>query len=415
MELTYQLHFRGGASLWNNALYDAESGKFTAGTGITTSRNLAERILTHGVIEEGRAQYIVLDINGSRLGILNVYAPNYTGQRAQFWNLISRSPLPEVDDWLMAGDFNMTELGSDRSQGFDSKNMGPREQSAWARLTLTLGLSDIFYCDEYRQIGSKHFSWNRERPTPCWARLDRFYTSPQLRSRGGKHGIWPNLRHISDHSAVFVQIPFAPKVRHKHAGLNRSLIYHTEAQDRFADSWREAMSGPGDFSKGQRVETAWEQICRISATISSDGTRRAKAAYRAQYGEVEAAEAALQADWGDLGAWEKLNTAQATLEEFRLSKLEKTKNELAAKWITVGDRCSREFFEFHKDRSKKTAITELMDGGRALRTEEEISAYLQRYYETLYTRDEGDLYASGERRAESRERRFGERRAENEV
>jgi hypothetical protein len=47
-------------------------------------------------------------------------------------------------------------------------------------------------------------------------------------------------------------------------------------------------------------------------------------------------------------AWDKLNRAQELLEKHRMDKLESTKNSLVAKWTLVGDRCSREFFEFHK-------------------------------------------------------------------
>ncbi len=47
-------------------------------------------------------------------------------------------------------------------------------------------------------------------------------------------------------------------------------------------------------------------------------------------------------------AWDKLNREQELLEKHRMDKLESTKNFMVAKWTFVGDRCSREFFEFHK-------------------------------------------------------------------
>lgn len=127
LELTHQLQFKGGASFWNNALYSAAGDKFIAGTGISISRTLAARVLDSGVLIEGRAQFLILDINGSSVGILNIYGPNDTGRRAQFWSALADIDYLEAD-WILCGNFKMTELGEDRSQGFHAKNKGTREQ-----------------------------------------------------------------------------------------------------------------------------------------------------------------------------------------------------------------------------------------------------------------------------------------------
>jgi hypothetical protein len=89
----------------------------------------------------------------------------------------------------------------------------------------------------------------------------------------------------------------------------------------------------------------------------------------------------------DNPAWEWLNAAQAKLKEIRMKKLEATKNATAAKWYTVGDKYSREFFEFHKEPRRKMDVTELVEGGRSLRTHADIEDYIQRYYVELYTND----------------------------
>lgn len=115
LQLTHQLQFKGGASFWNNALYSAVGDKFTAGTGISISRLLATKVLDSGVLVEGRAQFLILDINGSHIGILNIYGPNDTGRRAQFWGILADIDYPEAD-WILCGDFNMTELGEDRTR-----------------------------------------------------------------------------------------------------------------------------------------------------------------------------------------------------------------------------------------------------------------------------------------------------------
>lgn len=65
-------------------------------------------------------------------------------------------------------------------------------------------------------------------------------------------------------------------------------------------------------------------------------------------------------------AWDKLNKAQELLEKHRMDKLDSTKNSMVAKWTLVGDRCSREFFGFHKGHRPCTIINELLHGGQTL-------------------------------------------------
>lgn len=72
------------------------------------------------------------------------------------------------------------------------------------------------------------------------------------------------------------------------------------------------------------------------------------------------------------------------MENNRMGKLEKTRNADAARWITVGDGCTRDFFEFHKDYGKKTIIRELRHGTRLIRDPKELKIFVEEYLE-LYT------------------------------
>ena len=162
LKLTTQLNFNGGDSFWNIALYIAEGNKFHAGTGILVSQNFVSKIVAKGILVDGRAQYIVLETNKQKIGILNVYAPYETKPRARFWEALTEAHLPEAD-WLVAGDFNITEVAEDRSVGYHNRNVGRRETAAWGRFTLHLGIHDVFYSDEYRRLGSKRHTWRRQK------------------------------------------------------------------------------------------------------------------------------------------------------------------------------------------------------------------------------------------------------------
>lgn len=70
-----------------------------------------------------------------------------------------------------------------------------------------------------------------------------------------------------------------------------------------------------------------------------------------------------------------------------MDKLDKVRNSNASRWITVGDRCSKEFFEFHKEYGRKTIISKLIDGTRSLRDPKEIERYVHGYFKELYKND----------------------------
>ena len=384
--LTQQLQFRGGVSYWNNALYSAIGDKFHAGTGISISPSLSNRITGRGAPVEGRAQFVTFNLSNTHIGILNIYASSDTGARARFWAMLLDYQFLEAE-WILTGDFNMTEVQEDRSADFNARNMGRREQGAWHHFIMTMGLYDVFYSDEYRQIGDKRHTWRRQRPQPTWSRLDRFYTTNGLRTRGGCHGIWPHLSHISDHAPTFLQIPLSKRRRKPRPRFTRFHTGNPRALEAFTQSWKLAMTESGPESKGRRIETALEQIRKLSTFITQAQKAKNKATYRAQFEATASAEAALATNWDDLEAWSRLNEAQAELESIRLSKLEYSRNKLAARWCMVGDRCSKDFFEFHKSPSRKSDITELVDNGRVLHDTKEIGSFVHNFYHQLYRCD----------------------------
>ncbi len=72
------------------------------------------------------------------------------------------------------------------------------------------------------------------------------------------------------------------------------------------------------------------------------------------------------ANQDNVQAWDKLNKTRELLEKAKMDKLKSTKNAIATKWISVGDKCSRKFFEFHKVHRPFIMFKELLDGGQTI-------------------------------------------------
>lgn len=120
------LGFKNGTSLWSEAKYSTAKDSFKGGVGILLSSRAASLVCEHGIIEPGRAQFVTIQWTSAiKIGIINIYAYNFTGSRARQWNKIRHFGLPNAH-WIMAGDFNMVEQLSDKQGGDQSTGRAKR-------------------------------------------------------------------------------------------------------------------------------------------------------------------------------------------------------------------------------------------------------------------------------------------------
>lgn len=60
-----------------------------------------------------------------------------------------------------------------------------------------------------------------------------------------------------------------------------------------------------------------------------------------------------------------------------------------SKWARVGDRCTKEFFEFHEGNRQSITITHLIDeNNNTLTSQSDLEAHILSFYKQLYTRDD---------------------------
>lgn len=72
-----QLEFGKGLSLWNEALYNANTDSFNGGTALLISDRITSMVKEHGVIIPGRAQYVTFQWTPHiKVGVINIYAYN---------------------------------------------------------------------------------------------------------------------------------------------------------------------------------------------------------------------------------------------------------------------------------------------------------------------------------------------------
>ena len=120
-----------------------------------------------------------LNIEGSRIDILNIYAPIDMRRRAAFWSSLT-GLLPEMDSWIVGGDFNNLEaLEDQQGRGPEFLGIAQAEQSEWDSFLFAMGGRDSWHEPSFcRWSWSLDFSGGyRREGGRLLQRLDRFYVS----------------------------------------------------------------------------------------------------------------------------------------------------------------------------------------------------------------------------------------------
>ena len=79
------------------------------GVGILPNSKYAKLVTEHGALYDNQVVWIKMKgVEGGNIGVTYVYMPNIPTDRRHLWYLMMES-LPKDCDWIVGGDFNMTE------------------------------------------------------------------------------------------------------------------------------------------------------------------------------------------------------------------------------------------------------------------------------------------------------------------
>ncbi len=177
------MDFRGGSNFCNDTFHITKSNQFKGGTTFIVS---IKRVALMFI--PSRVQHITIMLSPSmKIGIRNVYTPNYTIGWVRLWHTLANLSLPK-DHQVVGGGYNNVELGKYQSQGYFGCTMGRRECNNWNAFLMSLGLMDSQNLEEFKWLGNKNFTWCKKFPTPIWSCLDRFYVDVSIQQQGGGLG-----------------------------------------------------------------------------------------------------------------------------------------------------------------------------------------------------------------------------------
>jgi exonuclease III len=176
------------------------SQRTSAGTAILVDMATAPLVKAHGILMEGRAQFVALQSpNSKTLTIVNVYAPCSSSDRAPLCLKINNVEFT-ADHIIVGGDFNHLEE-VDRIGTTGERQMHRRETTSWHHMTLHYGLADAWRLDNFRKMSQKEFTYDNGRSgtRSTVSRIDKFLVSQEIEERGGRIEVAASVRKFIDH------------------------------------------------------------------------------------------------------------------------------------------------------------------------------------------------------------------------
>ena len=108
-------------------------------------QHFVSKIREHGILIDGRAIYVFVHIEDALVGFMYTYVPTTPRERVIFWDCIL-DVLPNVDHWVVGGDFNNIESHNDWRVAILPvlSSISSLEQQAWDRFILGLHVMDAW-------------------------------------------------------------------------------------------------------------------------------------------------------------------------------------------------------------------------------------------------------------------------------
>lgn len=341
-------------------------------------------VTSSGTLPEGRGAWAKISNSVGSFNVVGVYAPNLVPEREAFWRIFSLS-LP-TDNWIITGDFNMTEVAEDSSG--DSPLISGTELDEWRLFHQRFNLIDTF--DVLGSaIGARFTRRAKHGDRFDQSRLDRFYVSDQ--------GWWidriKKLEHfggqvLSDHDPIALTF----RLSAASSGISPAKKHFFKANPIILKNEENILE----------LKKAWEEhdsLCTdpcIRLAFSCKRLRKKYKELQKKIPSIKLQQVDIQNRISTLKTFLALTPSQEEIDEYNLltSQLRALqfqdavfwRRESRIRWLGLGDASTKFFFNTVKEKHKKEQMNELrLDDGSITTDKERITQEVGRFYYKLYT------------------------------
>lgn len=360
----------GGDCVWS---YGSHRSR---GVGILFQPGSAIEIKKFKNDYNGRIASVLVNIADYELNILNVYAPNVPKEREEFmgdlWNYILND-----DNLTLCGDFNCVHDPTiDKNTGYTTSGMIGTDD-----INNILKRSEL--CDIWRLQHPKDriFTWHNN-DYSLRSRLDRIYIPLYVASSAITH---IRACPFSDHAVA--EVIFYPDKNRRGKGvwkLNASILkdkLYCEEIICFTQYWKTTLNESAIFEWWDKYKDHVKSISiKHSVRIVKQSRMRETQLLKTLTDLESKSDPNLQA----------IQNTKEELYEIVTKRLQGVKIRSRAKWTEEGEKPTKYFFDLERKKQINTKITKLNNGQNTVKNDRSILEEIQKYYQTLYTREETD-------------------------
>ncbi len=348
---------------WNGKIYhNFSKSTHSKGVAIMIHESLNFEIENIHKRDDSRAILINGKIDGCNISLCNVYAPNKTNERIDFFKKI-RSWIAKYSDnpngVVLGGDLNCAINENDRVSNKKTIDPSRKELKKMANL---LQLVDAWYIKNTEPQYTYYDTFNNSK-----SRIDYFFISKNLEFMVKKIKL-KKAPKKDPHKAVCMYLNF--NTNKKGPGywkLNSKFLKESAYRKLIEHTVRECLDEGWDDHR-----LVWEYIKIQIKTVSIRyGIQRAKKnknnidTLQNELDEINKNE-----DLGFLIDKDRKYTLEENIQKYYDEKREGSKIRSKIRWIKDGEKCSSYFFNLEKDRQKSNIIKRLQDNNGVMHTDD---------------------------------------------
>ena len=384
---------------WGGEIFFSHGTRHSKGVCILIHPSVRDKVEFIFTDKLGRIVLITIVINSLKVSLCNIYAPNNQSEQLDFLQelnncLIDKSELTTL---IVGGDWNCTLSKSDKRGG------KPWRATNYRNLVLTtMDILDLIDIQRVKHPKLRKYSYE-SKALKVKSRIDFFLVAKHLEQYVKKSEIYSSV--APDHKAIYISLSWSNPTP-RGPGLwkfNNSLLNDEEYVNKIRETYAHTCVY---YSDSVNKRLFWEMLkMEIRAATISFSKDIAKSTYRREM------EIRRQLDVLDDIICNNFHFSEIdlVLKEFDNLKTELQsiydKKGMAAifrskcRWIEMGERPTKYFFNLEKRNYIKKTITELrMEDETTIKDETQILDAIENYFNNLYmstdgtTQDDYDQY-----------------------
>ena len=319
--------------------------KSAKGVAILIHKRIDLKIINTVSIQKGRHLRLETEMQGEKVNIENLYAPNDIQEQNQFFtelNKLDRQEDQEIN--LIGGDFNITMNAIDRKSGVSGRQ---KIVDLVESLMQKNKLCDIW---RFKNPKKRQYTWSREQGTNA-SRLDYWLISQNCVAKVKKTKILPTI--LTDHRSVMITYNLK-QITEKGPGVWRMNDRHLD--DEQYKKQVKLIVNKMKISKENAIKK-WVQFKGQIRKMSRDYGRKKALVLRLETENLKANMKELeQLQEGDNESYMKLHNE---LEEFFGERTEKASFQNSMNWLQAGEKNTKYFYGLEKRTIPPVGINQL--------------------------------------------------------